>query len=334
MKSLVISLLLLAGCATTPQSPVIDSDSTMSVEAFRMRPRPVPKPVPKPVPTPTPAPTPSPSSFKLGQVPFASSSSWNKPIPAGITYLNVAWPKTTGYNYTVSWDAYSAAIYVAASTDPLVKVTYPQGWGYPGGTISVHMPTAANGAPGSDGELLVIDGTTVHNFWIFNRTSSTTGTAQSYGAANILTGTGWGSKSPFLSAGITAAGSSQMAGILIQAETDLGEINHALNLRGDSTIVASGLIGEAISSDGGASKGILKEGQRYAIPKTTVMPSGLSVLGQKVFRAMQNYGAFVTDVSGGCTTVGAQQNAYDDATMTALWHDSNAIIPLLKQVPL
>lgn len=125
-----------------------------------------------------------------------------------------------------------------------------------------------------------------------------------------------------------------MAGLLIQAETDAGEIDHALNLRGDSTIVASGIIGEAISSDGGAQGGILKEGQKYAIPKTTAMPKNLSVLGQKVFRALQTYGAFVTDVSGGCTTLGAQQNAYDDPTITALWHDSNAIIPLLKQVPL
>lgn len=329
---------MLTGCATTPQSPVIDSVdtmSTMNVESFRSHRRPTPKPTPKPVPIPpTPTPPPTPTAFKLGQVPFAATSSWNKPIPANTTYTNVNWPKTTGYNYTVSWDAYSAAIYIAQSTDPLVKVTYPPGWGYPGGTLSVHMPTNANGAPGTDGELLVIDGTTVHNFWIFNRTSSTTGTAQSYGAANILTASGWGSKSPFLSAGITAAGSSQMAGILIQAETDAGEINHALNLRGDSTIVAAGLVGEAISSDGGASGGILKEGQKYAIPKTTAMPQGLSPLGQKVFRAMQNYGAFVTDVSGGCTTLGAQENGYTDAIMTALWHDSNVIIPLLKQVPL
>lgn len=64
----------------------------------------------------------------------------------------------------------------------------------------------------------------------------------------------------------------------------------------------------------------------------TKMPSGLSPLGQKVFRALQKYGAYVTDVSGGCTTFGAQQNAYDDPTMTALWHDSGKIIPLLKSV--
>ncbi len=293
-----------------------------------------PPPAPT-IPTPTTPSAPAPTSFQLGQVPFSASSSWNARIPSsGVNYSNVAWPASTGYNYTVSWDSYSAAIFVASSADPVVKVSYPAGWGYPGGTLNIRMPANADGAPGTDGELLVIDGTKVHNFWIFKRTSSTTATAQSYGVSDLLSGTGWGSKSPFLGAGITAVGSNQMAGLLIQAETDAGEINHALNLRGDSAIVASGIVGYAISSDGSAAGGILKEGQRYAIPYTTPMPSGLSPLGQKVFRAMQNYGAYVTDVSGGCTTLGAQQNAYDNATMTNLWHDSNAIIPLLKFVPI
>lgn len=272
-------------------------------------------------------------SFTLGQTPFAATSSWNTPIPTtGMTYTTLAWPTSTGYNYSVSWDSYSAAIFVASPTDPLVAVTYPAGWGYPGGTIYVHMPAAADGAPGTDGELLIIDGTKVHNFWIFDRTSLTTATASSYGRTDLIAGTGWGSPWPFFGAGITAAGSSQMAGILIQAETDAGEIHHALNIRADSTLVAPGAVGEAISSDGGTTGGMLQEGQRYAIPYSTTMPSGLSPLGQKVFRAFQNYGAFVTDVSTGTTTIGAQQNAYDDTTMTDLWHDCGSIIPLLKKV--
>ncbi|MGE3260726.1 MAG: hypothetical protein AB7K68_02995 [Bacteriovoracia bacterium] len=277
--------------------------------------------------------TPS-SAFTLGQKPFAVSSSWNTPIAANTTYTNVSWPTSTGYNYSVSWDSYSAAIYVSSPTDPIVTVTYPSGWGYPGGTLNVRMPAEADGAPGTDGELLVIDGTTVHNFWIFERTSLTTATASSYGSSDLFTGTGWGTSSPFLGAGITASGSNQLAGILVEEETNAGEIQHALNIRGDSTLVAAGAVGEAIASDGSAVGGILQEGQRYAIPYETTMPSGLSPLGQKVFRALQNYGAFVTDVAGGVTTIGAQQNAYDDETMTDLWHDAGAIIPLLKKVPL
>ena len=60
------------------------------------------------------------------------------------------------------------------------------------------------------------------------------------------------------------------------------------------------------------------------------MPSGLSQLGQEVFTAMQKYGAYVVDVSDGVTNIRAQQNAFDDATITALWHDMGKITPLLQ----
>jgi hypothetical protein len=63
------------------------------------------------------------------------------------------------------------------------------------------------------------------------------------------------------------------------------------------------------------------------------MPSGLSPLGQKVFTAMQKYGAFVMDKAGGVTTIRAQANAFDDATITALWHDMDKITPKLQLVP-
>jgi hypothetical protein len=194
------------------------------------------------------------------------------------------------------------------------------------------MPLAANGAAGTDGELLVIDGSIVHNFWQFKRTSATTATASSYGATNISTGSGWGSKSPFLSAGIVAAGSSQMAGLLVQSETDAGEINHALELTVDSGLVKPGFVGDAISGDGGSVSGIVQEGQRLAILPGTPMPSGLSPLGQKVFRALQNYGAFPIDVAGGTSNLRAQANAYDAQTMTNLWHDMSKITPLLQKV--
>src|SRR6185437_5679256 len=114
------------------------------------------------------------------------------------TYAKVNWPGSTGYNYSVAWDAYSPAVYVASASDPLVQVSVPGGWGYPAGTVGVHMPTSATGATGTDGELLVVDGNNVYNFWQFNRTSATSGSASSYGSTNVTTGTGWGTKSPFL----------------------------------------------------------------------------------------------------------------------------------------
>jgi hypothetical protein len=270
--------------------------------------------------------------FSLGSVPFSPTSTWNTPIGTGATYTQLNWPAPTGYNYNVAWNAYSPSVYVASDSDPLVQVTYPPGWGYPGGTMSVRMPLAATGAVGTDGELLVVSGDTVYNFWQFNRTSATTATAAALGETNIVTGTGWGTKSPFLGAGTTAVGASQMAGLLVKAETDTGQINHALEMAVDSRLALPGFTGGAISGDGGSATGIVKEGDRLAIAPGTPMPAGLSPLGQEVFRAMQQYGVFVVDVAGGTSNIRAQANAYDGATMTALWHDMSSITPLLQGV--
>ena len=224
-------------------------------------------------------------------MPFTASSPWNTAIPGGSSYTALNWPGSNGYNYTINWDTYSPAVYTASASDPLVQVSYPAGWGYPGGTISVHMPAAANGATGTDGELVVVDGNIAYNFWQFSRTSATTATAQSMGESNIATGTGFGTSSPFLSAGITAIGSNELGGLLTSADQTAGVINHALQLVVDSALVQSGFTGSAIAGDGGSSSGIVVEGELLGITPGTAMPAGLSAIGQEVFTAMQKYGA-------------------------------------------
>lgn len=219
-----------------------------------------------PPPTTPPPPPPASSGFSLGMRPFAASSSWNTPIPSGASYTALNWPTSTGYNYWVNWDGYSPAIYMGSSADPLVQVSVPDSWGWPAQTIDMRLPIGATGAVGTDGELLAIDGTTVHNCWQFVRTSNTTAKCSAYGRTDVITGSGWGSKSPFLGAGIVATGSSQLAGLLVQAETDAGEIQHALQVALSSELQKPGPVGEAISSDGGSSTGIAQEGQRFALP--------------------------------------------------------------------
>jgi hypothetical protein len=268
--------------------------------------------------------------FVLGQRPFPASSSWNTPIPEGAVYQKLAWPIMARFGLT--WNDYSPAIHVAAQTDPEVSVQRPEGWGYPGGPVKVHMPPDADGAAGTDGELLVIENNVVHNFWQFKRLNLSEATAKAYGKANVITDSGWGQKSPFLGAGIVAAGSSQLAGLLVQAETDRGEIRHALQISIDSRYAKPGRVGEAISGDGSNPNGLVEEGRRLAIPPNVAMPQGLSPLGQKVFRALQSYGAFVIDVAGGQTNLRAQANAYDRGTIAALYRDLATIMPLLASV--
>ena len=284
-----------------------------------------------PTPAPAEAPGESAGQFVIGDRPFAASSSWNTPIAAGASYEPVGWPITARFG--VAWRSFSPAIYTASDSDPVVSVQYPPGWGRPGGTIDVRMPLDADGAAGTDGELLVIDGDTVHNFWQFKRLNSTEATSRSYGATNVITGNGWGRKSPFLGAGIVATGSSQLAGMLVQAETDRGEITHALQVSIDMALAKPGHIGQdAINSDGRNPNGLLQEGQRLAIPPSVPMPQGLSPLGQKVFRAYQTYGAFVVDVAGGVTNLRAQANAYDRAAITALRTELPRITRMLERV--
>ncbi len=272
------------------------------------------------------------SMFSLDNVPFSASSSWNTPIPATATFAPVNWPASTGYNYSVAYESYTPAVYVSSPSDPVVEVTYPENWGYPAGSVSIHMPAAADGAVGGDGELLVIDGDTVYNFYQFERTGLNTGTASAIGIENVVAGDGWGSSNPFLSAGIVAAGSSQLAGLLVEAETRDGSIDHALHLAVDMQLVQPGHTGQAINGDGPNPNGIVQEGQHLAIPPGTPMPAGLSPLGQQVFHAYQQYGAFVVDVAGGVTNVRAQSNAFDLATMDALWQDMGKLTPLLQHV--
>lgn len=272
----------------------------------------------------------APRRFSLGERPFASSSSWNTPIAPGATFTPVAWPAEARFG--VAWDSYSPAIHLSAPSDPVVSVSHPASWGRPAGTLRIRLPADADGAVGTDGELLVIEGDVVHNFWQFRRQGGETATAKSYAAANLVTGSGWASTSPFLGAGIVAAGSSQLAGLLVQAETDRGEIAHALQIAIDAAYAKPGHTGEAIYGDGRNPAGLVQEGTRLAIPAAVTMPGGLSPLGQKVFRAYQRYGAFVIDVAGGVTNLRAQANAYDRATIAALERDVARISPLLQRV--
>ena len=133
--------------------------------------RATPRPLPR---TPRDNPT---DQFVIGERPFAASSSWNTPIAEGAIYQKVGWPIMARFG--VAWSSYSPAIYAASKSDPVVSVQYPPGWGYPGGIVNIRMPPDADGAVGSDGELLVIDGDVVHNFWQFKRLSLSAATARS-----------------------------------------------------------------------------------------------------------------------------------------------------------
>jgi hypothetical protein len=188
------------------------------------------------------------------------------------------------------------------------------------------------GAAGTNGEIIILDGTTAHDCWQFERARASTATCAADARTDVLTGTGWGAKSPFRVAGIVAAGSSPLAGLLVQAETSAGEIEHALPIALDGQLERPGHVGEGIAGDGRSPSGISIDGERLAIPPSTAMPARLSPWGQKVLRALVTYGAFNMDVEGGTTVLRSQANAYDRTTIDALREDVNRLIPLLQHV--
>ena len=198
-----------------------------------------------------------------------------------------------------------------------MQVSVPASWGWPGGTVSIHMPAGASGATGTDGEI-VVDRRRHRVQFLELRAGpeTTTATALSYGEANVATGTGWGTKSPFLSAGIVAAGVQRARRPAGQGR-DRRRHDQITRFSSWSTrgLVKSGAVGPAINSDGGSSTGIVQEGELLGIAPGTPMPSGLSPTRAGSFPRLAAIRRLRGGLlAGGSTILRAQANAYDDAT--------------------
>ena len=258
---------------------------------------------------------------------FRANSLWNTPIASE----PVKWADQAGLrsgSWWVNWDSYSNPVVLGSASDPVVSVTVPASWGWPAGGLKVHVPSGVTGASGTDASLVVIDGSTVYDFWQFSRSSNTAASASSYAQSDIVQGSGWGSSSPQKGAGIRAAGSSGLAGEIYGDELTQG-IHHALAFAATS---AAGLDGPsrppAISGDGPA------EGTRVGIPPGTAKPGNLSVQGGRTWDALQTYGAWLVDrTSGGSPCVfNADPRSVSQADVDALLGDLDKITPALRVV--
>jgi hypothetical protein len=197
-----------------------------------------------------------------------------------------------------------------------------------------------------DKEAISVIGTTCWSWYYLVRQTDTTAVLGTVGSCDILNSDGLGhfnSIPPFYlhGAGVVATGSSCLLGALVKEEFTAGEINHWVSFSG-GYIVNQGSPNDyfgpwAISGDGHVYNGFIMEGMLMAIPKTTAMPSGLSTYGQKIFRAMQNYGAFCNDTSGS-TDFYLAYNYNNPATtwtagdLTAIIADSHILFPLMQKV--
>lgn len=277
-------------------------------------------------PTTTTPPTPPPTGSATF---FSASSAWNTPLPASTTWHDN--PSVRAQDWFVNYTSYSNPVFIARSSDPVISVSVPDSWGWPGGTLAIHIPVGAGAAAGTDQSVVIIDGTTAYDFWLFQRTGTSTASAGAYGRSDIVSGTGWGTASPFQGAGIRAAGSSGLGGEIYGSELTTG-FHHALAIAAPGGFFCgdagpAGYVPPAIYNDGSC------EGVRVGIPASTPMPGGLSLPGQNLWRALQTYGAYNVDTVGGGTVIlNADPNSVPGADLGAMWGDLHVIDQYVRVV--
>ncbi|MGT2425266.1 hypothetical protein [Amnibacterium kyonggiense] len=273
----------------------------------------------------------SPAQTALGglrsilEQPFASSSPWNTPLGAGAVYstdgsaLTQSLLQHSDSSY-INSTAYSVPITVATDSDPVqsVSVSGPAGAAH-------HMPADAQIAQGTDGTMVVIDGTKAYEYWQARRDGSGHFSA-TYGTVVDLTGAG-------TSGGVRASGFSATAGLIRSDE--MASIDHALVVSLAADQLRSGPVWPATLQDGDASssyRGAVPMGSLLAIPKTVDLDSlGLSPEGLVLARALQDYGAYVGDRSSQMTLY-AEPSANTTALDAMRADLRSKLAPLLRVV--
>lgn len=95
--------------------------------------------------------------------------------------------------------------------------------------------------------------------------------------------------------GSSASGISYLATSVTEADVASGQIDHAIAMVIET---CNGFTRPADRTDCGSHPGTPSEGTWFRMPATTPMPPGMTPFAQMVFRALQNYGAVVTDHAG------------------------------------
>ncbi len=108
--------------------------------------------------------------------------------------------------------------------------------------------------------------------------------------------------------GLAASGISFLGTAITEADVQSGSIDHVIAM--DANIGdCNGFIPPATRGDCPSTPGQVSEGSYLRFPASLAMPSGLTPFAQMVFKAVQTYGAVITDQSGGVSI--QAENGYD-----------------------
>jgi hypothetical protein len=234
--------------------------------------------------------------------PFADTSIWNTPIAPdapihagsdgmiGTIAAHGSW-----HINGIEW-AWSIPLYFSGDADPLQNTCSGSL-----GTFALHIPEGAFPSPDSDADFAVVDRLTTP-WTVFSAWSTSFGgdpgcdyTSEAAGwlpdDGDGLTMEGWGGR---------ATGWSYVAGLIRPEEILQGHIDHALvfamsDCKTDEFWWPASW-GDGSSSDPNA----VPQGARVQLsPDVAVGSLGLSPGGEVIARALQVYGAFLGDTSGG-----------------------------------
>lgn len=127
-----------------------------------------------------------------------------------------------------------------------------------------------------------------------------------------------------------ASGLCHMWGCIRKADLDKGVINHALHLSINGIALDKNLthVWPAYRVDGSAAstyKGFVPIGALLALPWDAVMPAGLTAYGRMVWKALREFGGYVSDLGGAVMAEATCQGLVNGG-------DTNAIMPHLRMV--
>ena len=235
--------------------------------------------------------------------PFAPTSPWNSPIPAGARFTRTA--TFAGDSGFMTSEQNSVPLYFAGPGDPILTFTVAK----PSGAkvFQVRGPAGLTPANDADLEITIVDLGTNHvwDFMGVARTGATTFSATAYGDGD-LNGTGFGyfpaGGGTRVRAGVRASGASWLGGLVTGENLAQGAIDHALAIAVASNDLKAAFVPPAVELDSnGASTytGTLPMGTRLGIPSGTLRPGGMSGLGNMIFDALATYGGYVIDRATG-----------------------------------
>jgi hypothetical protein len=226
--------------------------------------------------------------------PFSAASAAHRLIGPGAQYAGDDHPSTRSlrsapFGNINSGNGWGFNVYRASTGDTMRTID----------GASVRVPPGAAGGRTSDSAVVIVDGTTAHEFYSWDGSSYATIHRQ-----YDITGPGSGGR-----LGVTASGLPGLFGLLRGAEMNAPgcRIEHALNFvlprRPDhvANMLSTQVVSPACCTDtgagsGGTNQGAVPYGAHLALPPGTDL-SGLSEPGRRMADALQRYGGYVLDGS-------------------------------------